>query len=66
MLKSKIHRATDTHTDLDYVGSCATDTGCSRRRTLLGGQDVMSSVVHAQREFASAMNDQSVLRTFVP
>src|SRR5215213_4252884 len=40
MLKSKIHRATVTHADLDYVGSVAIDTALMEAAHLLEGEQV--------------------------
>ncbi len=41
MLKSKIHRATVTQADLDYVGSVAIDTGLMEAADLLEGEQVV-------------------------
>ncbi len=40
MLKSKIHRVTVTHADLDYVGSITIDAGLARAADLLPGEQV--------------------------
>lgn len=40
MLKSKIHRATVTQADLDYVGSIAIDTALMEAADLLEGEQV--------------------------
>jgi aspartate 1-decarboxylase len=40
MLKSKIHRATVTQADLDYVGSVAIDTALMEAADLLEGEQV--------------------------
>ena len=41
MLKSKIHRATVTQADLDYVGSVAIDTALMEAADLLEGEQVV-------------------------
>ena len=41
MLKSKIHRATVTQADLDYVGSIAIDAGLMEAADLLEGEQVV-------------------------
>ena len=41
MLKSKIHRATVTQADLDYVGSVAIDTALMDAADLLAGEQVV-------------------------
>jgi aspartate 1-decarboxylase len=41
MLKSKIHRATVTHADLDYVGSIAIDRDLMDAADLLEGEQVV-------------------------
>lgn len=40
MLKSKIHRATVTHADLHYVGSCTVDADLMEAADLLEGEQV--------------------------
>jgi aspartate 1-decarboxylase len=40
LCKSKIHRATVTHTDVDYVGSIAIDAGLLDRAGLVPGEKV--------------------------
>ena len=40
MMKSKVHRATMTQTDLDYVGSCTLDTELMAAANLLPGEKV--------------------------
>jgi aspartate 1-decarboxylase len=40
MMKSKVHRATVTQADLDYVGSCTLDAGLMAAADLLPGEKV--------------------------
>jgi aspartate 1-decarboxylase len=40
MMKSKVHRATVTQADLDYVGSCTLDAGLMEAANLLPGEQV--------------------------
>jgi aspartate 1-decarboxylase len=50
MMKSKVHRATVTQADLDYVGSCTLDAGLMDAAELLAGEKVdIVDITNGQR-----------------
>ncbi len=50
MMKSKVHRATVTQADLDYVGSCTLDAGLMEAANLIPGEKVdIVDITNGQR-----------------